>query len=106
MTWTALAAGTAVLAAVPFYGPPPTNLAGLTTTKAAVLAIYAERDTRITSTKDQIEDQLRRPGRPYQITVYPGVDHGFHNDTGPRYNATQAEAAWLATIDWLHRYVR
>jgi carboxymethylenebutenolidase len=106
MTWTALAAGTAVLAAVPFYGPPPTNLAGLATTKAAVLAIYAERDTRITSTKDQIEDQLWRTGRPYQITVYPGVDHGFHNDTGPRYNAPQAEAAWLATIDWLHRYVR
>jgi carboxymethylenebutenolidase len=106
MTWNVLAAGTAVQAAVPFYGPPPKNLAGLATTKAAVLAIYAERDTRITSTKDEIQQQLSRTGRPYQIKVYPGVDHAFHNDTGARYNATQAEAAWLATIEWFHHYVR
>jgi carboxymethylenebutenolidase len=106
MTWNALAAGTAVKAAVPFYGPPPKSLGGLATTKAAVLAIYAERDTRITSSKDQIAQQLSRTGRPYQINVYPGVDHAFHNDTGPRYNATQAEAAWAATMNWFHQYVR
>ncbi|MBV8995186.1 MAG: dienelactone hydrolase family protein [Pseudonocardiales bacterium] len=105
MTWNALVAGTQVKAAVPFYGPPPKNLAGLATTQAAVFAIYAERDTRITGSKDQIEQQLRRTGRPYQITVYPGVDHAFHNDTGPRYNATQAEAAWVATIEWFQRYL-
>jgi carboxymethylenebutenolidase len=70
------------------------------------LAIYAERDTRITSAKDEIEKQLSRTGRPYQIKVYPGVDHAFHNDTGARYNATQAEAAWLATIDWFRQHVR
>ncbi|MGH3784136.1 MAG: dienelactone hydrolase family protein [Pseudonocardiaceae bacterium] len=106
MTWSALAAGAAVKAAVPFYGPPPKNPAGLATTKAAVLAIYAERDTRITSTKDEMAQQLSRTGRPYQIKVFPGVDHAFHNDTGPRYNATQAEAAWVATINWFHQYVR
>jgi carboxymethylenebutenolidase len=105
MTWNVLAAGTKVKAAVPFYGPPPANLAGLATTPAAVFAVYAERDTRITSTKDEIEQQLRRTGRPYRITVYPGVDHAFHNDTGPRYNATQAEAAWVATIEWFQHYL-
>ncbi|HET9254821.1 MAG TPA: dienelactone hydrolase family protein, partial [Pseudonocardiaceae bacterium] len=105
MTWNALAAGTVLKAAVPFYGPPPKNLAGLATTQAAVLAIYAERDTRITSTKNEIEQQLNRTGHPYQIKVYPGVDHAFHNDTGPRYNAAQAEAAWVATINWFQRYV-
>ncbi len=106
MTWNALAAGTVVKAAVPFYGPPPENLVGLATTKAAVLAIYAERDTRITSTKNEIAQQLSHAGRPYQTRVYPGVDHAFHNDTGPRYNAIQAEAAWIATINWFHHYVR
>lgn len=106
MTWNALAAGTVVKAAVPFYGPPPKNVAGLATTKAAVLAIYAERDTRITSTKDEIAQQLSRTGHPYQIKVYPGVDHAFHNDTGPRYNATQAEAAWIATINWFRQYIQ
>ena len=72
MTWNALAAGTQVKAAVPFYGPPPKNLDGLATTPAAVFAIYAERDTRITSSKDQIEQQLRRTGRPYQMLAVRG----------------------------------
>ena len=106
MTWNALTSGTVVQAAVPFYGPPPKNLTGLATTRAAVLAIYADRDTRITNTRNEIEEQLRHTGRPYQIKVYAGVDHAFHNDTGPRYNATQAEAAWLATIEWFQQYMR
>jgi carboxymethylenebutenolidase len=55
--------------------------------------VYAERDTRITSTNDAVEAQLKQTGRPYKITVYPGVDHAFHNDTSARYNAAQAEAA-------------
>jgi carboxymethylenebutenolidase len=106
MVWNTLTAGAAAKAAVPFYGPAPQNIAGLATTSAAVFAIYAELDTRITSTKDQIEAQLKQSGRPYRIMVYPGVDHAFHNDTGPRYNATQAEAAWVAAVGWFHQYVR
>lgn len=106
MTWQLLAAGADVRAAVPFYGPPPRELAGLAKTRAAVLAIYAERDVRITSTSEQVAQQLSRTGRPYQIKIYPGVDHAFHNDTGPRYNATQAEAAWIATIEWFRKYLR
>jgi len=96
MVWNALAAGAEVKAAVPFYGPAPSNMAGLAHAKAAVMALYAEKDTRITGTKDSVEAQLKRDGQPYRITVFPGVDHAFHNDTGPRYNATQAEAAWIA----------
>lgn len=106
MVWNTLAAGTAVKAAVPFYGPAPQNMAGLGTEKASVLAVYAELDTRITGTKDQVEAQLRQSGRSYKINVYPGVDHAFHNDTGARYNATQAEAAWVATVEWFRQYVR
>lgn len=105
MVWDALVSGVAVQAAVPFYGPPPDDPSRLAGTKAAVLAIYAERDTRITGSKDQMAAELMHTGRPYQIKVYPGVDHAFHNDTGPRYNATQAEAAWIATVEWFQRYV-
>jgi carboxymethylenebutenolidase len=105
MVWNALAAGVQVRAAVPFYGPAPSDIAGLATTRAAVFAVYAERDTRITASKDAVEAQLRRTGRPYRVTVYPGVDHAFHNDTGARYNATQAEAAWIATVEWFRQYV-
>ena len=53
-----------------------------------------------------MEAQLKQGGRPYRIVVYPGVDHAFHNDTGPRYNATQAEAAWVAAVEWFRQYVR
>lgn len=106
MVWNTLAAGTAVKAAVPFYGPAPQNMAGLGTEKASVFAVYAELDTRITGTRDQVEAQLKQSGRPYRIMVYPGVDHAFHNDTGARYNATQAEAAWVATVEWFRQNVR
>src|SRR5262249_51528042 len=106
MVWNTLAAGAVVKAAVPFYGPAPQNMAGLATTRAAVFAVYAELDARISGTRDQIEAQLKQSGRPYKIMVYPGVDHAFHNDTGPRYNATQAEAAWVAAVEWFRQYVR
>ena len=93
-------------AAVPFYGPAPRDVAKLSSTRAAVSAVYAEKDTRITGTKDAVEGALKQSGRPYKITVYPGVDHAFHNDTGARYDATQAEAAWIATVQWFRQYVK
>ncbi len=75
-------------------------------TKAATSAVYAELDTRITGTAPQMEDALKKAGVPYQITVYPGVNHAFHNDTGgARYDATQAAKAWVATIEWFRKYL-
>ena len=105
-TWNVLIGGLDVKAGTPFYGPQPSNFADLSKTKAAVSAVYAELDTRITSTAPQMEDQLKKAGVAYQITVYPGVNHAFHNDTGgDRYNATQAQKAWTATIEWFKKYL-
>lgn len=106
MTFNAVAAAIPMKAAVPFYGPAPQNLAGLAATQAAVSVVYAENDARITGSRSAVEDALRQSGQPYKVTVYPGVDHAFHNDTGQRYNATEAEKAWIATIDWFRQYVR
>lgn len=106
MVLTALTAGARVKAAVPFYGPAPRDITALARTRAAVLMVYAGNDTRITASRDSVESALRQTGQPYRVTVYPGVDHAFHNDTGQRYDAAQAEAAWIATIDWLRQYVR
>jgi carboxymethylenebutenolidase len=105
VVWNTLAAGVALRAAVPFYGPAPADMGGLAKTRASVFAIYAEKDTRITGTRDSIENALKQTGKPYKIMVYPGVDHAFHNDTGARYDATQAEAAWVAAIQWFRQYV-
>jgi len=104
MVWSLLAAGGEVKAAAPFYGPIPQSPAGLGSTKASVSAVYAEQDGRITSTSTQIEDLLKKAGRPYKITVYPGVGHAFHNDTGGAYNADQAQKAWIATIQWFRQH--
>jgi carboxymethylenebutenolidase len=106
MVWSLLAAGGDVKAAVPFYGPAPQNVEALAAQKAAVYAVYAEKDTRITSTGPTVDAQLAKSGHPREIVVYPGVDHAFHNDTGPRYDATQAQKAWVAAVDWFRRYVQ
>jgi carboxymethylenebutenolidase len=98
----------ALKAAVPFYGPQPSNYIELAKVKTAVSAVYAELDTRITGTAPQMEEQLKKAGVAYQITVYPGVNHAFYNDTnaaGDRYNAAQAQKAWVATIEWFRRYL-
>ncbi len=105
MVWNLLADGADVKAAVPFYGPAPQNVAGLATAKAAVLGIYAEQDTRITSSAPTVEAQLKKDGRPTEIKVYTGVNHAFHNDTGQRYAPAQAQQAWVQTIEWLRKYI-
>ena len=106
-TWNLVNAGAPLVAAVPFYGPLPSNPAGLATTKTAVLAIYAEQDARITASWPDAEAQLKKSGAPYLAKVEPGVGHAFHNDTnGPsRYAPAQAQDAWVATIDWFGRYL-
>ena len=107
-TWSVLAAGADVKAAVPFYGPQPTNYLDMAKTKAAVSAVYAELDTRITTSSMQMEEVLKAAGVPYKITIYPGVNHAFHNDTnaaGDRYNVEQARLAWVATVEWFRKYL-
>jgi carboxymethylenebutenolidase len=106
MVWSLLAAGVSLKAAVPFYGQAPSNIDSIVSNKAAVFAVYAEKDARVTGTKPQAENALKSSGVPYQITVYPGVDHAFHNDTNPaRYGPEQAQQAWVATINWFRKYL-
>ena len=106
-TWNLVNTGAPLAAAVPFYGPLPSKPEGLATTKVAVLAIYAEQDTRITASWPAAEEQLKKSGAPYATKVEPGVGHAFHNDTnGPtRYGPAQAQDAWVATIEWFRKYL-
>jgi carboxymethylenebutenolidase len=105
MVWALLNAGEPRLAAaVPFYGPGP-DAPDLTGNKAAVFAIYAELDDRVNASRDRMEGALKAAGLTYQVRTYPGVDHAFFNDTGGRYNAEQAKAAYADMLAWLGTHV-
>ncbi len=103
--WSLLAEGEPRLAAaVPFYGPGPAG-ADFRGSSAAVLGIYAEQDARVNATKDAMDAALTAAGLTHDLEVFPGVDHAFFNDTGPRYNAEQATLAYVLTLDWFGRYL-
>jgi carboxymethylenebutenolidase len=104
ITWRCAVALPELKAAVPFYGPAP-DLDQVPNIRAAVFGVYAELDNRITSGKDALEKALKEAGITYQMKVYPGVDHAFHNDTGARYNRAQATQAWQDTLAWFGEYL-
>jgi carboxymethylenebutenolidase len=106
MTWQLLAAGEPrVSAAVPFYGPTPADADFSGSPNAAVLGIYAERDSRVNASQDTARQALEAAGLVHDIRVFPGVDHAFFNDTGARYNAQQAAAAYSAMLDWFGQHL-
>jgi carboxymethylenebutenolidase len=70
-----------------------------------VFGVYSELDNRITGSKDALEQALMDAGITYQMKVYPGVNHAFHNDTGQRYVEAQATQAWLDTLAWFEQYL-
>jgi carboxymethylenebutenolidase len=72
---------------------------------AAVLAIYGERDARITSTAAAMEAAMQQHGKTFEKVIYPNADHAFFNDTGTRYNAEAAQDAWDRTLTWFDTYL-
>ncbi|APR78655.1 Dienelactone hydrolase family protein [Minicystis rosea] len=105
MTWRLIASKDERLAAAaPFYGPLPEG-ADFTGSHAAVLGIYAELDNRVNATRDAAEAALTKAGLTHEIVTFPGVDHAFFNDAGPRYNKDAAEKAWAKLLDWYGKYL-
>ena len=87
-------------AAVAFYGNQP-NAADVPKIKAAVQLHYAGLDERIDAGIPAYEEALKKAGTKYELYMYPGVNHAFHNDTSEaRYNADAALHAWKRTLDF------
>jgi len=86
-------------AAVPFYGnqPPADDVAKI---KAPLLIHYAEKDDRINAGIPAFEAALKAHRVKYQMFTYPGTQHGFNNDTTPRYDKAAADLAWQRTMDF------
>jgi carboxymethylenebutenolidase len=92
-------------AAVPFYGAAPAA-ADVPKIKAAVLAHHGELDTRLAAAWPAYEAALKASNIPHEGYIYPKANHGFHNDTTPRYDEAAAKQAWQRTLDWFGKYVK
>ena len=92
-------------AAVPFYGGQPTA-EDAAKIKAPLLLHYAGLDARITGAWPAYEQALKANHVTYTAYIYEGVNHGFHNDTTPRYDEAAAKLAWQRTIDFFNKYLR
>ncbi|MDT3401715.1 dienelactone hydrolase family protein [Mucilaginibacter terrae] len=86
-------------AAVPFYGSQPA-VEDVPKINAPLMLHYASLDTRITAGWPAYEAALKANNKKYQAFIYEGANHGFHNDTTPRYDKAAAELAWKRTIDF------
>lgn len=91
-------------AAVPFYGRQP-DPADVPRINAPLLLHYAETDERVNAGWPAYEAALKEHGKAYEAHVYPGTNHGFHNDSTPRYDEAAAELAWQRTLDWFNRHL-
>lgn len=88
-------------ASVPFYGRQP-RAEDVPKIQAPLLLHYAGLDTRINEGWPAYEEALKANGKTYTAHIYDGVNHGFHNDTTPRYDQAAAELAWSRTIDFFN----
>ena len=92
-------------AAVPFYGNQA-PAADVPKIKAPLLIHYAENDERINAGAAAYEAALKANKVRYTVYVYPGTQHGFHNDTTPRYDAAAAKLAWTRTLEFFNKNLR
>jgi carboxymethylenebutenolidase len=97
--------GSDLAAAVPFYGGQP-PAADVPKIKAPLLLQYAGLDTRVNGGWPAYEEALKANHVTYTAYVYENVNHGFHNDTTPRYDETAAKLAWQRTIDFFNKYLK
>jgi carboxymethylenebutenolidase len=100
--YLAVAMGADLQAAVPFYGAAA-ETASVPKIKAPILAHLAENDPRINEMYPAYEDALKKAGARYTIHVYAGTQHGFHNNSTPRYNEAAAKLAWDRTVEFFRK---
>ncbi len=91
-------------AAVPFYGRQA-DPADVPRIQAPLLLHFAETDERVNAGWPAYEAALQANGKAYEAHVYPGTNHGFHNDSTPRYDQAAAELAWERTLGWFRRHL-
>jgi carboxymethylenebutenolidase len=97
VNWLAATLGADMKAGVPFYGAAAASET-VKNIKAALLIQYAENDANINGMWPAYETALKAAGVSYEMHTYPGTQHGFHNNSTPRYNEAAARLAWERTV--------
>ena len=90
--------------AVPFYGRQP-KAEDVARIQAPLLLHYAALDKGINEGWPAYEAALQASHKTYEAYIYPGVNHGFHNDSTPRYDKAAADLAWGRTLGWFEKYL-
>jgi carboxymethylenebutenolidase len=104
VNFLAVAMGGDLQAGVPFYGAAA-ETAGVPRIKAPLLIQYAGTDQRINEMWPAFEAALKAAGVPHQMHIYPGTQHGFHNNSTPRYHEASARLAWDRTIAFFKKHL-
>lgn len=97
--------GTDLSAAVPFYGGQP-KAEDVPKISAPLMLHYGSLDTRLNMGWPAYEEALKANKKTYTAYIYEGANHGFHNDTTPRYDEAAAKLAWSRTVEFFNRYLR
>jgi carboxymethylenebutenolidase len=100
--WLATALGADLQAAAPYYGVAAAT-AEVPKIKAPLLAHLAENDAGVNATYPTYERELKKAGARYEIHTYPGTQHGFHNNSTPRYNEAAAKLSWERTVAFFRK---
>jgi carboxymethylenebutenolidase len=100
----AVTLGSDLNAGVPFYGAAPAS-EEVGKIQAPMLIHYAENDERINAMRPDYEAALKANGVTYEMHSYPGTQHGFHNNSTPRYNEAAAKLAWERTIAFFKQHL-
>jgi carboxymethylenebutenolidase len=101
----AVSMGADLNAGVPFYGQPPKD-EDVAKIKTPLLVQHGELDTRLAATWPAYDAALTAAKVTHEGYVYPKANHGFHNDTTPRYDEAAAKLAWERTLGWFNKYLR
>jgi carboxymethylenebutenolidase len=99
--------GSDLSAGAPFYGAQP-NAEDTAKIKAPLMLHYADptKDTGIGQRIPAFEEALKANNKTYQLFIYEGAQHGFHNDTTPRYDEKAAKLAWQRTLEFFNKNLR
>ncbi|HJR57279.1 MAG TPA: dienelactone hydrolase family protein [Rhizomicrobium sp.] len=97
--------GADLAAGVPYYGAAAA-VTDVPKIKAAMLVLHGEADTRLAGGWPAYQAALKEAGVPHEGHIYPKAQHGFHNDTTPRYDEAAAKDAWTRTVAWFDKYVK